>query len=476
MPVTICEYQAEDEQSVVTLWNRCLPRDEISLATFRRKVIHRLLFDRIPQLAFLFLLGVAVCGADAQPVRVEVDGGRVIRPVNPLLYGLNTARWDESLFPGPPDEMLLTCDRDAITKVQRSGITMLKYPGGNDADSYIWNSPGNNAGEMDTDEYLALCRAVGAEPFITINFNQPPALAAEWVFYCNRVRGNSVKFWEVGDEQWGWWAKGHTTPEEYAAKYSSFVKAMKAVDPTIKVATNVPLGPHPEQWTERVLRAAGHDIDMVTVTFYPQQWGKENDDTLLASVALYREHFLELRHDVERVLGKNRADEILYVNVGYNSVNHSPGPQTLQVVNALWVADMLGTMATIGTDVACYWALHNFFPPRGGDYGYLSSDGDNTPRYNYFVFPMFARHFGRELVAATSSDPSVSVYAARAGKMLALFAINKNRHAAKELDIAVRNFNAGIRAHAWILDETRRNEPLPDVPVSAAGASLSIPP
>ncbi len=36
----------------------------------------------------------------AQPVSVTVDAGTPLRPINPLLYGINTARWDESLFPG----------------------------------------------------------------------------------------------------------------------------------------------------------------------------------------------------------------------------------------------------------------------------------------------------------------------------------------------------------------------------------------
>ena len=62
----------------------------------------------------------------------------------------------------------------------------------------------------------ALCRAVGAEPFITINFNASPQLAADWVRYCNRERGYNVKYWEVGDEQWETWAKGHARPEVYA--------------------------------------------------------------------------------------------------------------------------------------------------------------------------------------------------------------------------------------------------------------------
>ena len=39
MTVPIRHYQAEDEHGVVELWNLCLPRDEITLNTFRRKII-----------------------------------------------------------------------------------------------------------------------------------------------------------------------------------------------------------------------------------------------------------------------------------------------------------------------------------------------------------------------------------------------------------------------------------------------------
>jgi hypothetical protein len=272
-----------------------------------------------------------------------------------------------------------------------------------------------------------------------------------------------VRYWEIGDEQWGWWAKGHASPEEYAAKYKTFVKAMKAVDPTIKVATNVSLGPHPEHWTERVLKAAADDIDMLTVTFFPQRWGHENDDSLFASVATYREQFTQLKKDVETAVGKDKARSILYVNVGYNSVNHSPGPQTLRMVNALWVADMLGTMAEIGTDISCYWALHNYYPPRGGDYGYLSSDGKNSPRYSYYVFSMFVSHVGTDLVASVSSDPAISVYATRSGKKLSFLVINRSPVISKSLDIAMKSFVPQGSAAVWVLDSLRRNERLPDV-------------
>ncbi|MBI2620544.1 MAG: discoidin domain-containing protein [Ignavibacteriales bacterium] len=422
------------------------------------------------------VLSVSLAGTTAgQSVRIEVDASAVIRSVSPWLYGINTARWDESLFPEPTNEMLLTADRDAIRKIKESGVTVLKYPGGNDADSYIWNSPKNSASEMDTDEYIGLCREVGAEPFITVNFNQPAELAAEWVRYCNRERGYNVKLWEVGDEQWGTWAKGHAPPEEYAKKYVAFVKAMKAVDSSIKVATNVPLGPHPENWTTRVLRAAGDYVDMLTYTFFPQKWGHENDDSLLASVEEFQRLAADLRNEVKAVLGKERTEKLLFVNVGYNSVNHSPGPQTLQLVNAIWTADMIGTMAAVGTDIGCYWALHNAFPPRKGDYGYLSSEGSNTPSFSYYVFPLFTRYFGRDLVRATSSDRLMNAYASRGDHSLHLMIVNKNRTENRSLAITLKGFKPRASAEGWILDETRKNEPW-NVSVSKGNLTLEVPP
>ena len=412
----------------------------------------------------------------AQKPRVEIDAGKALTPINPLLYGINTARWDESLFPGPSNEMLSTADRDAIAKIKASGVTLLKYPGGNDADHYVWNSEANNASEMDTDEYIALCRAAGAEPFITVNFNEPPELAAAWVRYCNIAKGYGVRLWEVGDEQWGTWARGHVPPEEYAKKYISFVKAMRAVDPTIKVATNVPLGVHPENWAERVLKAAGGYVDMLTYTYFPQQWGKENDDTLLTTVGKFRSLVTKLQEDVTRAVGSEKASSLLFVNVGYNSVNHSPGPQTLQMINAIWMADMLGCMAELGTDIACFWALHNFYPPRGGDFGYMSSDRSNTPYYSYYVFPMFSRHLRGTLVSASSDDAAISAYSSRHGKTLSIILINKDKRRQKSPEISLANFVPQAKAQAWILDEKRKYVQLNALTQISGRFAVSLPP
>ena len=40
--------------------------------------------------------------------------------------------------------------------------------------------------EIDTDDFIALCREIGAEPFLTINAAwDSPEVCAAWVEYCN---------------------------------------------------------------------------------------------------------------------------------------------------------------------------------------------------------------------------------------------------------------------------------------------------
>ena len=420
----------------------------------------------------------------SQTVKVSINTGKHIFNINPYLYGLNVARWDEDLFPGLARDMLMDCDRDAIRKVKDAGFTVLKYPGGNDADHYIWNSPDNSAGEMNTDEYAAFLNAVGAEGFVTVNFNESPELAADWVRYCNKVKCYDIKYWEVGDEQWGSWARGHTTPEKYAERFIEFAKAMKAVDPTIKIAANVKPSDDPNDWTCRVLKMAGNYIDMVTFSYYPLTNKNENADLLFASIYNYRHDYETIRHALEETLpivdpvnGKGKADSMWIIDVGYNSISGYPGPITLSIANALWVADMVGTMAELGEQMSCYWALHNSYPPRGGDYGILSENGKNTPSYNYYVFPIYTHLFGRELVKSSSSDSSLSVYSSMFGKdTLSIILINKNKQSPKHVMLQLNGFEPQRSASVWILNAKHKLDRLADLRNISSSFSEEVPP
>jgi hypothetical protein len=74
-------------------------------------------------------------------------------------------------------------------------------------------------------------------PVLCVNLaTGSPEEAALWVRYANSVKGYQVKDWQLGNENDGDWEEaGPLSARQYAARFLAFSKAMKAVDPTIKI-------------------------------------------------------------------------------------------------------------------------------------------------------------------------------------------------------------------------------------------------
>jgi hypothetical protein len=89
---------------------------------------------------------------------------------------------------------------------------------------------------------------------------------------------------------------------------------------------------------------------------------------------------------------------------------------------------------------------------------------------------MFVNHFGNELLQASSTDPALSIYASRKGKAVSLAFINKDKNNSKTVEIALSGFTPQTRGQAWILDEKRKYEKLPDITNASHSFSMKLPP
>ena len=123
---------------------------------------------------------------------------------------------------------------------------------------YAWNAMQTN--DVGMDEFMNFCKLIGVEPYITVNAGLGDAhSAAEEVEYINgavstpmgamRARNGHrepyhVKFWNVGNEPYGQWQLGRTDLKYYLLKHNEFVKAMRAVDPSITLLAS---GSMPEE-------------------------------------------------------------------------------------------------------------------------------------------------------------------------------------------------------------------------------------
>lgn len=232
---------------------------------------------------------------------------------------------------------------DVIERMKEMGIRILRWPGGNFAGEYNWkdgllisnmraplqsylgletqpHSMGYDFHEINTDDFVALCRAIGAEPFITINptWNTPEE-TAQWVEYCNgdanteygRLRMERgyeepyhVKFWSLGNEFGYGHMEGTNTPADYAAHVRKQAEAMLKVDPELILCSS---GPYPNaDWAEHSARDLEDITALVSLHHYsgyptfkdPAQY-KSEYEAFLETVQQMRRLARQLRDDLK---------------------------------------------------------------------------------------------------------------------------------------------------------------------------------
>ena len=69
-----------------------------------------------------------------------------------------------------------------------------------------------------------------------------------------------VKYWGVGNENYGEWQVGYRSAKDYAKVLREYARFMKVVDPNIKV---VAVGADDPEWDLEVVKTAGNYIDYI---------------------------------------------------------------------------------------------------------------------------------------------------------------------------------------------------------------------
>jgi len=480
--------------------------------------------------------GLPGCARDEAPeVRLHVEAARVAGPVHDGLLGYNHL-WAfggqgivrEGTTPPQLDAGMTEAIRDL-------GVRLLRYPGGTISHTYRWldgvgpvadrrpvpipRFEGGGVGGIadvptyGTDEFLALCSAVRAEPLIVVAFDSgTPEEAAAWVAYLNAHPGDATAIgvdahgfdWKTA----GHWASlrarnGHAEPygvrrfeignetdldrfpctvEEYALAFARYAERMKAVDPAIQlgaVGHAEPGEPGNEDrrrgtdlpWNETLLDRVGARIDFLCLHTYALDdgWADASLD-VLADPVVHGRKIREIRDRV-RAAAPGRAIEIAVTEYGTNLKGpHSPeqtGNASLRA--ALCVADTFFEFVRSDVSAACLHVLAVELRGAPIPFQHFASvlrEGDRLIRTpNYGMFRLLARHLGRRRVAvdvvspefSPTFDPGMRIpfvsALATAGPRdgaLTLFVLNKHRHRTLRVDVAVEGL-AGAAAHeGWL--------------------------
>ena len=204
--------------------------------------------------------------------RIKIDLDRTIGTVDRRIFGGFIEHLGRCLYGGVYDEGSPLSDErgyrlDVLEAARALRLPLLRYPGGNFASGYHWTDgigpqdqrprrrelawQAEESNRFGTDEFIAYCRLLGAEPYICVNLGSGTLDEAQaWVEYCNgtgntywanlrRQNGHpephNVKYWGLGNEMYGWWQIGALSADDYVKKATEFAKVMRWTDPSIEL-------------------------------------------------------------------------------------------------------------------------------------------------------------------------------------------------------------------------------------------------
>ena len=358
-----------------------------------------------------------------------------------------------------PEDHFHGMRRDVIEQLKKLGVGMLRWPGGNFAGEYRWQdmflpvdmraplqaftedetqpyTHGYDMHEIDTDTFLALCREIGAEPFITINLAwDSPELCAAWVEYCNgspdskygrlrAERGHAepyhVRFWSLGNEMGYGHMEGPMQPDQYAALGLAAAQKMLQICPDLELCSSGPYAytEQSDKWIEhsaKSLYPSASWISFHTYNHFPHTYTspegiRQAYETAIAAVKENRESLEALRE---------KAPDFLHISYDEWNLWASWFRKT-NALEGMFTASMLHMMLYAGSvldvPVMCY------FQPIGEgavdvlpDHAELSANGQ--------VFNLLKVHKGCEICSIHGLDDYEAVASIRDG-VLSLSLIN----------------------------------------------------
>ncbi|MEF8788149.1 MAG: alpha-L-arabinofuranosidase C-terminal domain-containing protein [Planctomycetota bacterium] len=185
---------------------------------------------------------------------------------------------------------------DTMKLLEELNAPSYRWPGGNFVSGYDWRDgigardrrpprpnpawKGIESNDFGLDEFITFCRYLDAEPIIVVNSGFGDAhSAAEEVQYINgaadtpmgRLRAQNghpepydVTFWGIGNEMYGDWQLGHMALDQYVRKHNRFARAMRNVDPDIRLVGVGSVG----DWSKGMLKNCTSTMDLLSEHFY----------------------------------------------------------------------------------------------------------------------------------------------------------------------------------------------------------------
>ncbi len=341
---------------------------------------------------------------------------------------------------------------DLLEAIKQLRPPVIRWPGGCFASPYRWKDgigpqhkrrphpitiwDDKDVNSFGTDEFIAMCRRVGAEPLIVVNIGTPQwnrgvrgvdflQEVLDWIEYCNgpadskwgSVRAANghpepygVKYWEIDNETWAMGA------ETYAEWVNRFAPAMRKADPSIKLAACGSAGYGNDRnglaWNRVLIEQCADKIDYLSIHHY------ENPNRFAEGPRAYEAFF---RRTGELIAASKNPNLKIYVSEwNAQSTDWRTGLYCGGLLNAF---ERCGDVVEIGGPAL----FLRHVSATAWDNAFINFDHRTWfPAPNYVVMKLWRDHYAPQRIAMEGDTGPLNAVATRSadGKTIVFKAVN----------------------------------------------------
>ena len=373
-------------------------------------------------------------------VNVNVNPSNEIAEILPTHFGTNLTHFlgESSLN-----------ETDFMDNLNNLGDVFFRYPGGNGSNQFFWdgNVPSSilndaqitvndlidgSGWRISPDDFANTLIQTNSKGIIAVNasyaiYGTDPnpievaaGYAADFVRHMNNDLNANIKYWEVGNENYGPWQAGYSvngnqiTGSDYGTIFNVFVDSMKAADPSIKIGAVVfPHDGNHNNWTRRVLQEVENTADFLIIHDYFKRKNNPNNVTFPEMMIAVSEVQQDV-NNVNTMVSSYTSKPSGYFPIAMTEYNSKTGEREIAMANAIFIARVLGEQIKHQIGMSLIWSFQNGLDSYGGDHGITARNSTivpkNTPRPVYFVNRYMNQFFGDKMIWSYSNDTSINSY------------------------------------------------------------------
>lgn len=434
-------------------------------------------------------------------VTVSIDPTAIITKVSPYMYGNNINTYMTQVVTEPV----------LLKHIVNLSPGVLRAPGGSLSDQFFWNAlkdklpadipdkiidatgaivdttrywvgMNNESWTLSIDNYYKVLQSTGSAGIAVINYGyarygtgknpvQTAAhLAADWVRY---DKGH-IKYWEIGNENYGIWEPGYRIDKTknkdgqpeflngtlYGKHFKIFADSMRKaaaeVHTTIKIGAvmtpNANLdGVIIPNWNADVIAASDGAADFYALHSY---YTRYNEDSDIKTIMATADH---VTNDMMSYISRSMAQAPRPVALTEWNIQATGSKQQVSNIAGLHAAMTLGELIQAKFGQAIRWDLANSWQ-KGDDMG-MFNVGDEPdgavkwqPRPAFYYMYYFQKFFGDRMVSSkvTGSNAIVSYASTFSNGPAGTALINRSANS-HTVTVNISNFKYGVRYYYYTI-------------------------